>query len=49
MASYAIVQHFPSCVRVMAIGAACSRSSVVVPADPVRMEYTQQKIVAEGN
>jgi hypothetical protein len=49
VASYAIVQHFPFCVRVMVIGAACSRSSVVVPAGPVRMEYTQQKIMAEGN
>jgi hypothetical protein len=31
--SYTIVQHSPSCVRVMTVGAACSRSGVVVPAD----------------
>jgi hypothetical protein len=33
-ASYAIVQHSPSCVRAVAVGAACSRSGVAVPTDP---------------
>jgi hypothetical protein len=33
-ASYAIVQHSPSYVRVVAVGAVCSRSVAVVPAGP---------------
>jgi hypothetical protein len=32
--SYAIFQHSPSCVRAVAIGAACSRSGAAVPAGP---------------
>jgi hypothetical protein len=31
---YAIVQHFPSCVRVATVGAACSRSGATVPTGP---------------
>jgi hypothetical protein len=34
VASYAIVQHSPSCVRDVAVGAACSRSDAAVPTGP---------------
>jgi hypothetical protein len=33
-ASYAIVQHSPSCVRAATADAVCSRSSAAVPAGP---------------
>jgi hypothetical protein len=33
--SYAIVQYFPSCVRSVAVGVACSRSGATVPVGPV--------------
>jgi hypothetical protein len=38
--SYGIVQHSPSCVRAVAVGAACSHSGAVLPAGPA--------VVSEG-
>jgi hypothetical protein len=51
--SYAIVQHSPSCVRAVAVGAGCSRSGAAVPvgsADASEGEIRAAKnCVAGGN
>jgi hypothetical protein len=51
-ASYAIVQHSPSCVWAVVVGVACSRSCTAVPTDPADASESgiraAKNYVAEG-